>query len=85
MEKVSERIYLIEGEATWNPDAVPQVGDMADHVLKLNHEAENYAILVYGKIIEESLKHRDTKTRHRVEGIIKQEEDHYWTFDDFLR
>jgi bacterioferritin (cytochrome b1) len=62
MEKVSERIYLLEGEATGNPDPVPQVGDTADHFLKLDHEAENCVILVYRKIIEEALKHRDTKT-----------------------
>jgi bacterioferritin len=85
MEKVSERIYLLEGEAVGTPDPLPQIGDTADDFLKLDHEAENYAILVYRQIINEALKNGDTKTRNMVEEIIRQEEDHYWTFDDFLR
>ena len=44
LEKISERIYLLEGEATYNPDPLPQVGETADDFLKLDHEAENYAI-----------------------------------------
>jgi bacterioferritin (cytochrome b1) len=85
LEKVSERIYLLEGEATYNPDPLPQVGDTADDFLKLDHEAENYAIELYRKIIGEALKRGDTKTRRMLEEIVIQEEDHYWTFDDFLR
>ncbi len=85
LEKISERIYLLEGEATYNPDPLPQVGETADDFLKLDHEAENYAIVLYRKIIEEAMKRGDTKTRHVFEEIVMQEEEHYWTFDDFLR
>lgn len=85
LEKISERIYLLEGEATYNPDPLPQVGDTADDFLKLDHEAESYAIELYRKIIAEALKRGDTKTRSMFEEIVKQEEDHYWTFDDFVR
>ena len=85
LEKISERIYLLEGEATYNPDPLPKIGDTVDDFLKLDHEAENYAIGLYRKIIAEALKRGDTKTRSMFEGIIIQEEDHYWTFDDFLR
>ena len=85
LEKISERIYLLEGEATYNPDPLPQVGDTADDFLRLDHEAENYAIELYRKIIGEALKRGDTKTRRMFEEIVAQEEDHYWTFDDFLR
>jgi bacterioferritin len=85
LEKISERIYLLEGEATYNPDPLPQVGENADDFLKLDHEAENYAIVLYRKIIEEAMKRGDTKTRHVFEEIVMQEEEHYWTFDDFLR
>ena len=85
LEKISERIYLLEGEATYDPDPLPQVGETADDFLKLDHEAENTAIVLYRKIIEEALKRGDTKTRHMFEEIIMQEEEHYWSFDDFLR
>ena len=85
LEKISERIYLLEGEATYNPDPIPQVGETADDFLKLDHEAENYALVLYRKIIEEALKRGDSKTRRMFEEIVSQEEDHYWTFDDFVR
>jgi bacterioferritin len=85
LEKISERIYLLEGEATYIPDPLPQVGETADDFLKLDHEAENYAIVLYRKIIEEAMKRGDNKTRRMFEDIVSQEEDHYWTFDDFVR
>lgn len=85
LEKISERIYLLEGEATSAPNPLPQVGENADDFLKLDHEAENYALVLYRKIIDEALKRGDSKTRRMFEEIISQEEDHYWTFDDFIR
>ena len=85
LEKISERIYLIEGEAVFTPDPLPQVGESADDFLKLDHEAENYAIVLYRKIIVEALKIGDTKTRRMFEDIVLQEEEHYWKFDDYLK
>jgi bacterioferritin len=85
LEKISERIYLVEGETTTNPDPLPLIGKTADDFLKFDHEAENYAIMLYRKIISEALKSGDTKTRHIFEEIIQQEEEHYWKFDDFLK
>ncbi len=85
LEKISERIYLLEGEATYNPDPLPQVGETADDFLKLDHEAENYALVLYRQIIAEALKRGDSKTRRVFEEIVSQEEEHYWAFDDFLR
>ncbi len=84
LEKISERIYLLEGEATSVPDPLPQVGKTADDFLKLGHAAENDAILLYRKIIEEAFKRGDTETRHMFEEIVMQEEEHYWKFDDFI-
>ena len=85
LEKISERIYLIEGEATFTPDPLPKVGVNADDFLKLDHEAENYAIVLYKKIIAEAMKNGDTKTRRLFEDIVMQEEEHYWRFDDYLK
>ncbi|MCW4009864.1 MAG: ferritin-like domain-containing protein [Candidatus Bathyarchaeota archaeon] len=85
MEKISERIYLLEGEATYNPEPLPQVGETTEDFLKLDREAENYALVLYRKIIAEATKRGDTKTKLLFEDIISQEEDHYWTFDDYIK
>lgn len=85
LEKISERIYLVEGETTTNPDPLPLIGKTADDFLMFDHSAENYAIMLYRKIISEALKSGDTTTRHLFEEIIQQEEEHYWKFDDFLK
>jgi bacterioferritin len=85
LEKISERIYLVEGEAVFTPEPLPQVGKNADDFLKLDHEAENYAIVLYRRIIAEALKVGDTKTRRLFEDIVMQEEEHYWRFDDYLK
>jgi len=85
LEKISERIYLLEGETTPVPDPLPQVGETADDFVKLGHAAENDAILLYRKIIDEAFKRGDTTTRRMFEDIVLQEEEHYWKFDDFLK
>ena len=53
--------------------------------VRLGHEAENDAILLYRKIIEEAFKCGDTTTRLMFEEIVAQEEERYWKFDDFLK
>ncbi|MCW3995153.1 MAG: ferritin-like domain-containing protein [Candidatus Bathyarchaeota archaeon] len=85
LEKISERIYLLDGEAVFTPDPLPVVGETADDFLKLDHALESSAISLYRQIIEEALKRHDTTTRRIFEDIVMQEEDHFWTFDDFLR
>jgi bacterioferritin len=85
LEKISERIYLLEGEATYKPDPLPVVGDTAMDFLKLDHALESSAISLYRQIIAEALKRGDTTTRRMFEDIIIQEEGHFWTFDDFVR
>jgi bacterioferritin len=85
LEKITERIYLLEGECAVVPDPLPQVGQTADDFLVLDHKAENDAIVLYRQIIAEALKRGDTKTRRLFEDIVMQEEEHYWAFDDYLK
>jgi bacterioferritin len=85
LEKISERIYLLGGECTAGPDPIPQVGETTDDFVKLDQEAENIAIVLYRQIIAEALKRGDTTTRNMFEEIVRQEEEHYWAFDDFLK
>ncbi|MCJ7793751.1 hypothetical protein MUP42_02335 [Candidatus Bathyarchaeota archaeon] len=85
LEKISERIYLLEGEATYKPDPLPVVGDTAQDFLTLDHALESTTISLYRQIIAEALKCGDTTTRRMFEDIIIQEEKHFWTFDDFVK
>ena len=85
LEKISERIYLLEGEATYKPDPLPVVGETTMDCLRLDHALESSAISLYRQIIAEALKRGDTTTRRMFEDIVIQEEDHFWTFDDFVR
>jgi bacterioferritin len=85
LEKIAERIYLLEDEATPRPDPLPVVGNTAQDFLVLDHALESSAISLYRQIIAEALKRQDTTTRCMFEDIILQEEEHFWTFDDFIR
>jgi bacterioferritin len=84
LEKISERIYLLGGECTVVPDPIPQVGANTKDFVVLDRAAENTAIVLYRQIIAEALKRGDTTTRNMFEEIVRQEEEHYWSFDDFL-
>jgi bacterioferritin len=85
LEKISERIYLLDGEAVFTPDPIPQVGESTMDFLKLDHALESSAITLYRQIIAEALKRGDTTTRRMFEDIVMQEEEHFWTIDDFIR
>ncbi|MCL1977295.1 MAG: hypothetical protein FWG55_04205 [Candidatus Bathyarchaeota archaeon] len=85
LEKISERIYLLEGEAVYTPDPLPIVGNNADDFMHLDHKLESDTILLYRQIIAEALKRQDTTTKCMFEDIIIQEEEHFWTFDDFVK
>ncbi len=84
LEKISERIYLLEGECVVVPDPLPRIGDNADQFLALAHKAEDEAITLYRQIIAEAFKRGDTATRLMFEKIVDEEEQHYWAFDDFF-
>jgi len=85
LEKISERIYLLGGECTVVPDPIPQVGANPEDFIVLDRQAETIAIVLYRQIIAEALKRGDTTTRRMFEDIVMQEEEHYWSFDDYLK
>ncbi len=84
MEKIAERIYEIDREALATVDPLPEIGNSVEDFIKLDRDAENYAIVLYRKVIEEATKLGDIKTKKMFENIIQEEEEHYWMFDDFL-
>lgn len=77
LEKISERIYLLGGKRVYTPDPLPRFGDTADDFLKLDHKAEDEAIVLYEEIIAEALKRGDTTTRRIFEDIVIEEDEHY--------
>jgi bacterioferritin (cytochrome b1) len=85
LEAISERIYLVDGECVTKPDPLPKVGKTVIDMLRLDHALESSSILLYRQIIAEALKRGDTATRKIFEDIVVQEEEHFWTFDDFVR
>ncbi|MFX1324390.1 MAG: bacterioferritin [Promethearchaeota archaeon] len=84
MEMIADRIFEIDREALAQVDPIPEIGESVEDFITLDRDAEDYAILLYRKIIEEATKRGDIKTKVMFENIIQQEEDHYWKFDDFL-
>jgi len=85
LEKISERIFLLDGEATTKPDPIPVVGKTTMEMLHLDHALESGTISLYKQIIAEAIKRGDTTTRKLFEDIIVQEEAHFWSFDDYIR
>lgn len=85
LEKISERLYLVDGEAVTKPSPLPQVGKNTLEMLVLDHKLEADTVLLYRQIIAEAMKRGDTATRRIFEDIVVQEENHYWTFDDYVR
>ncbi|MDR0372832.1 MAG: hypothetical protein LBI79_04645 [Nitrososphaerota archaeon] len=85
LEKISERIYLLEGEAATKPDPLPVVGETAQDFLVLDHKLESDTIILYRKIIAKALELGDITTRRLFEDILIQEEEHFWIFDDYVK
>ena len=83
MEMISERIYEIDKEAIATVDPLPEIGDDENDFIRLDRNAEDYAIVLYRKIIDEATKLGDIKTKKMFEDIIQEEEQHYWDFDDY--
>jgi bacterioferritin (cytochrome b1) len=63
MEMIAERIFEIDHEALAQVDPLPEIGDTVENFIKLDREGENYAILLYRKIIDEATKLGDIKTK----------------------
>ncbi|MHA1338412.1 MAG: ferritin-like domain-containing protein [Promethearchaeota archaeon] len=82
-EKIAERIFEIGKEAIADAKPLPQIGTGPDDWIKLDRDAEDYAIVLYRKIIKKANELGDIKTKKMFEDILIEEEEHYWKFDDF--
>jgi bacterioferritin (cytochrome b1) len=83
-EKIAERVYRLEGEATLVPDPYPNVGETPEEWFLNDRLAEDQTITLYRDIINQAIAIGDHVTRTLFEKIIGDEDTHFFDFDDFF-
>src|SRR4030066_1394565 len=79
---IMERIYYLGGEATTKSDKI-SVGNSLSEFSKLGVKAEEEALVLYRRIIEEAAKNGDWETREMFEKIYGEEEKHLFKFQEY--
>jgi len=82
-EAIAERVVLLGGEPTTQPDAVT-IGKTAKEMLENDREQERRAIELYGQIIDLAGKEHDDVTIKMFRQILSDEEKHHRTFSNLL-
>jgi bacterioferritin len=82
-EAIAERIVLLGGEPTTQPDAIT-LDKTTQEMLENDREQERDAIELYRHIIEFAGKEHDDVTMHMFERILADEEKHHRMFSDLL-
>ena len=82
-EAISERIVLLGGEPTTQPDAVT-IGTTARAMLELDRRVEAEAIALYKQIIEVARREGDDVTTRLFQEILSDEGKHHRLFSDML-
>jgi bacterioferritin len=83
IEMIAERLFEIDKEALPLIKPLPEIGETVEDFIRLDRDAEDYAIRLYRKIINQATEKGDIKTKRMFEEIIQQEEEHYWDIDDY--
>ncbi len=82
-EKIAERLWYLEGIPTVKPGPI-KVGESLKEFLELDTKAEEEAILLYKKIIEQANKEGDVTTSFIFKEILEDEEEHHDLFTTML-
>ena len=82
-EKIAERLWYLGGIPTIKPAPI-QVGESLKEFLELDTKAEEEAIALYKKIIEEAQKEGDVTTAFIFKEILEDEEEHHDLFTTML-
>lgn len=82
-EKIAERLWYLEGIPTVKPAPI-KVGESLKEFLELDTKAEEDAILLYKKIIEQANKEGDVTTSFIFKEILEDEEEHHDLFTTML-
>ena len=82
-EKIAERLWYLEGTPTTKPSPI-EVGKSLKEFLELDTKAEEEAIVLYKKIIEQAQKEEDGTTAFMFKEILEDEEEHHDLFTTML-
>ncbi|MGD0917251.1 MAG: ferritin-like domain-containing protein [Thermodesulfobacteriota bacterium] len=82
-EKIAERLWYLEGTPTTKPTPI-NVGESLKEFLELDTKAEEEAIVLYKKIIEQAQKEEDVTTAFIFKEILEDEEEHHDLFTTML-
>jgi bacterioferritin len=82
-EKIAERLWYLEGTPTTKPTPI-NVGKSLKEFLELDTKAEEEAILLYKKIIDQAQKEVDVTTAFIFKEILEDEEEHHDLFTTML-
>ena len=82
-EKIAERLWYLEATPTIQPSPIT-VGGSLKEFLELDTNAEQEAIVLYKKIIEEAQKEGDVTTAFMFKEILEDEEEHHDLFTTML-
>ena len=83
VEKIAERLWYLEGTPTTKPTPI-NVGKNLKEFLELDTKAEEEAILLYKKIIDQAQKEVDVTTAFIFKEILEDEEEHHDLFTTML-
>jgi bacterioferritin len=82
-ESIAERLWYLGGVPTIQPSPI-SVGKSLKEFLKLDTKAEEEAIVLYKKIIEQAQSEKDVTTAFMFKEILEQEEEHHDLFTTML-
>jgi bacterioferritin len=82
-ESIAERLWYLGGTPTTQPTPI-NVGKSLKEFLELDTKAEEEAILLYKKIIEQAQKEGDVTTAFMFKEILEDEEKHHDLFTTML-
>jgi bacterioferritin len=82
-EAIAERVVLLGGEPTTQPDPIT-LGKTVGDMLELDREQERGAIQLYGQIIQVAEGQGEAATASLFRRILADEEKHHQTFADLL-
>jgi bacterioferritin len=82
-ESIAERLWYLTGTPTVKPAPI-NVGKSLKEFLELDTKAEEDAILLYKKIIDQAQKERDVTTAFMFKEILEDEEEHHDLFTTML-
>ena len=82
-EKIAERLFYFDVAPTTKPAPIA-VGGSVIEMLRSDAKAEEEAIDLYKRIIEQAVKEGDSTTRLLFEEILSEEEEHHDRFTTLL-